>query len=382
MTEVNRSDTTLRSGWLVLLRILLKAGLLFVALNALFAACDPLERLGHLSLYKHLLPGRERLPYGEDPSSSYNLSLDNVPAMFASHEVSGDKPKDEFRVLVIGDSATWGWLLEPGQTLAAQLTAAGLVAPDGRRVRAYNAGYPGMSLTKDLLLLDAAMQFEPDLVVWPLTLESFPRNRQLEPRLVEANPVRLRRLIDAYGLGLDPDDARLERRDFLDRTIVGSRRQLADLLRLQLYGFSWAATGVDIDIPATVTPRQSDFEADPGWRQFEGPAALDETILALDAIAAGIARAAPVPVVVVNEPIFVSGGRNSDVRYNSFYPRWAYDSFRALMARVASERGWRYVDAWDWIAPAEFTDTPVHLTPTGMQQFALRLAPLLLLASP
>ncbi len=44
--------------------------------------------------------------------------------MFASHEISaGAKPADEFRVILIGDSSTWGFLLPADQTLAAYLNA-------------------------------------------------------------------------------------------------------------------------------------------------------------------------------------------------------------------------------------------------------------------
>ncbi len=68
--------------------VLLKAGALLVIANLLFAWLYPLPALGRLSLYNRLLPGRLRLPYGDDPSKAYNLSLYNLEAMFASHELS------------------------------------------------------------------------------------------------------------------------------------------------------------------------------------------------------------------------------------------------------------------------------------------------------
>jgi hypothetical protein len=74
-----------------------------------------------------------------------------------------------------------------------------------------------------------------------------------------------------------------------------------------------------------------------------------------------------VPVLIVNEPTFISSGRNSDLRYNAFYPRWAYDAYRQLLANEAEARGWRYLDLWDIIPPEEFTDTPVHLTLEGVR---------------
>ena len=112
--------------------------------------------------------------------------------MFAAHEVARAPARDEFRVLLIGDSAAWGILLRPEETLTGQINAAGLVAADGRRVHAYNLGYPTMSLTKDLLLLDYALpRYEPDLVVWLFTLESFDAQTQLDSPLVQLSLIHI-----------------------------------------------------------------------------------------------------------------------------------------------------------------------------------------------
>ena len=91
-----------------------------------------MEALGHITLYNWLLRERERLPYGENPAESYNLSTFNVPAMFASHRLQQPKAADEFRVLLIGDSGTWGWFLENEDTLAEQLNEMELQDDNGR----------------------------------------------------------------------------------------------------------------------------------------------------------------------------------------------------------------------------------------------------------
>ncbi|MCB8986535.1 MAG: SGNH/GDSL hydrolase family protein [Ardenticatenaceae bacterium] len=360
--------------WKSITRVLLKTAVLFLLLNALFAWLRPLETLGHLSLYNWLLPGRLRLPYGENPAESYNLSLYNVPAMLASHTVSRPKAADEFRVLLIGDSATWGWFLENGDTLAGQLNKMHLQTADGRFVRVYNLGYPVLALSKDVLLLDAAMQTDPDLILWPVTLDSFPRDKQIFPPLVQNNPQRMQQLIRAYDLELDVDDGRFVTPSLLDRTIVGQRRSLADLLRLQQAGFAWAATGIDQVIPQQIELRRSDFAADESWGSFTEPAALTDKDLAFDVLAAGMTIAADVPVLLINEPMFISQGQNSDLRYNSFYPRWAYDQYRALLADTAVTHNWPYLDLWDTIPPDEFSDTPVHLTAAGNNLLAQRVA--------
>ena len=255
--------------WLTIARVLIMTALLFVACNVIFALLNPMEALGRVSLYNVVLPGRERLPYGEDSAKSYSLSMPNLPAMFASHIVSRPKAPDEFRVIVIGDSGTWGWLLDNNDTLAGQINAQNLMTADGKRVVAYNLGYPVMALTKDVLILEEALKLQPDLIVWPVTLESFPRAKQVFPSIVQNNAARVRSLIERYQLNLDPNDPRFVDPDFLGKTIVGQRRNLADWLRLQALGFSWAATRIDQAMPAQIKLRQSDFEQDVSWQDFK-----------------------------------------------------------------------------------------------------------------
>lgn len=356
-------------GWSDILRIVLKAAVLFVLCNIIFAVLQPMEALGRISLYNTLLPGRERFPYGENPALSYNLSLNNIPAMFASHIISRPKAADEFRVLLIGDSSTWGWRLENKDTLAGQINAGNYRTGDGRRVVAYNLGYPIMSLLKDVMLLWEARHYQPDMIVWLVTLESFPRDKQLFPPIVQNNTDRVRALIAAYpSMETDVWYTALTQSDFMSQTLIGQRRNLADWLRLQLYGFSWTATGIDQYIPAEYTPRQSDFDTDLSWQNFTEPAA--STDMALGVLSTGLDVAADVPIIVINEPMFISDGQNSDLRYNAFYPRWAYDDYRARMTAFAEFMELDYRDWWDRIAPDEFTDSPVHLTPAGSAQLA------------
>lgn len=357
-------------SWLFIGRVVGKAALLFILLNVIFAALNPMEALGRLSLYNRLLPGRERLPYGEQIEQSYNLSLNNIPAMFASHAISQPKAADEFRVIILGDSGIWGWFLENKDTLAGQLNAANLMAHDARRMTFYNLGYPIMSLTKDWLILDKALDYEPDLIIWPVTLESFPRDKQLVSPIVRHNGKRLRPLISQFTLNLKPNNAQFVEPDWWDRTIIGQRRNLADLLRLQTTGFAWAATGIDQAIPADIPLRKTDLEADTSWQGFTESAPYTKDDLAFDVLAAGMARAGDVPVLLINEPMFISDGANSDLRYNSFYPIWAYDLYREMLAETAVTHNWFYLDLWNQIPPTEFTDTPVHLTPAGTKLLA------------
>ena len=352
------------------LNIILKGLLLFIIFNLLFALLQP--RIGRLSSYNIIFPGRERLPFGENSSKAYNLSLFDLDAMFASHEISGDpKQADEFRVILIGDSSVWGTLLKPEETLAGQLNSANISACE-KNVHVYNLGYPTISLTKDVLLLSYAMEYQPDLIIWLTTLEAFPVEKQIASPLVANNEESLLRLASRSGLKVDPNDPAFNQDSFWSSTIIGKQRALADVFRLQIYGVMWAATGIDQIYPTDYQKAQTDFEADQKFHEFEPPT-LDEKLLAFNALETGIKIAGDTPIVIVNEPMMISTGKNSDIRYNFFYPRWAYDQYRSMM----SENNWDYVDLWDAISANEFTNSAIHLTPLGESQLAEKLMPVI-----
>ena len=350
--------------------VLAKAFLLFLIINIGFAVWYPVNELGKISFYNLFFPGRLRLPYGDIPEKAYNLSIYNLEAMFSSHELSANqKPTDEYRVILIGDSSIWGFLQEPHQTLANYINQEKITSPDGRKVKAYNFGYPVMSLTKDLLILSYALEYEPDLIIWSFTLESLPYDKQLFPPLLQNNPEPVRNLIDQYNLNLNHNSNQFIHSSFWEQTVAGSRRELADLIRLQLYGVMWAATGIDQYIPEEYTARMEDLPADESFHDLKPPS-LEKSDLALDILEAGISMANDTPILFVNEPMFISQGKNSDIRYNFYYPRWAYDNYREILLNESTSNDWIYIDLWDQIPNTEFTNSAVHLTPEGSQQFA------------
>ncbi len=353
-----------------LFRVLLKAGLLFALFNFAFIFVD-VEPLGKISLYNSIFPGRERFPFGET-REAYNLSLYNLDAMFASHVLDGtEKAPDEFRVLLIGDSSVWGTLLTPQQTLAGQLNA-GSVNACGKNVHVYNLGYPTISLTKDLMLLHQALRYQPDLVIVLTTLEAFPLDKQFESPLVANNAERVKNLITIYQLPLDPNHPPLVQPSTWQQTFISRRRAVADLFRLQMYGALWASTGIDQVYPATYERAQTDFGTETAYHNLTQPSELSGALAfsVLDAIMG----AAPAPTLLVNEPMLISSGQNSDIRYNFFYPRWAYDEYRRLLAERAAQNGWQYLDLWNLVPPAEFTNSAIHLTPAGEAMLAEQIA--------
>lgn len=341
-------------------RILLKALLLLVVINFAFILLKDVP-IGKLSLYNIAFDGRYRLPFGENSAASYNLSLYNLDAMLASHEISAaEKSADEFRIFVIGDSSVWGFLQRPEDTLAGILDDEEMLCGQ-KQIRVFNLGYPSMSVVKDLMIIDAIKAYEPDMIVWMVTLESLPLARQLETPLVENNPLVVNEIIDQYNL-TNMDKLPTQSLDF---TLIKRRRELADMVRLQFYGATWSATGIDQEYPLEYNPALRDFDVDDlAFYDFE-TGELDQKRLALDVIPKAIEFNQDIEFLVVNEPILISSGENSDVRYDYYYPRWAYDQYRGIMQRQMDESGIKYYDLWDIIPEKDFTNSAIHLNMHG-----------------
>jgi hypothetical protein len=349
------------------IRLALKAGGLFVILNLLFAAWNP--PFARLSIYNILVPGRERFPFAFHPEEDYSVVYSDLDAMFASHRISKPKQPDELRVVLVGDSSVWGTLLQPDQTLSAQLTGVGLEC-GGRRLQFYDLGYHRSSLGKDLMILDRAMEYQPDMVLWLVSLYAFTPERRSGHALIPANLARAREIDAEYGVfpnlrAASPSDP------LTARTAAGRKKDLALWFALEEYGLLWAATGIDQDIGGNPPPEEAPGRPDlsfAGWQ----PPALESSQLSLDLIDTGRALAGGVPVLLVNEPIQIDPA--DPERYNSFYPRWAYDRYREILAGESALRGWDFLDAWDLLAPQEFTNSPLHRSPAGEALFASTLS--------
>lgn len=349
--------------------VLLKALFLFVILNLILIYLPISSGGEQVSLYNSIFPGRERFPFGEAPQQAYNFSLYDVDAMFASHVVA-DKPQNlnEYRVFLVGDSSTWGTLLKPEETLSGYLNAMDLTCGD-RNVKFYNLGYPTISLAKDLMVMQRAVQYQPDLIIWLTTLEAFPLDKQLASPLAKNNPHRIQPLVKKYNLPLQNTDTE---KDLLSRSLWGQRRAYADWIRLQLYGFLWAATGID-QFYDEYEPAAWDLEANQNYYEFTPPDLPNDQLL-WQALPAALDIAGETPLWIVNEPIMISEGENSDIRYNYFYPRWAYDQYREELATRTQQLEIPYIDAWDWIDAYKYTNSAIHLTPEGQQLFAAKLS--------
>ncbi len=356
---------------ILIFRVLVKTVIIFLLMNFLFILFRGIP-YGGISLYNFVFPGRERLPFGETPDESFNLTLTNIDAMLASHKISGVKKNNEdYRIIVLGDSSIWGFLQRPENTIAALIEKKVQSECAGKNVEVFNLGYPSLSVLKDLMILDNVRSFDPDLIIWFVTLESFPKNDQLTTPLIKNNPIEVNRIIEKYNL-----DFPLTPIQLLDYSIIGQRRDLADLFRLQMYGALWAGSGIDQLYPMDYAPAMRDFEKDDSYKNIKDQK-ISESDLALEVVKNGISYYSDADFILINEPILISNGENSEIRYNFYYPRWAYDQYRTIIQSVFNKNGIEYHDLWDLVPETEFTNSAIHLTDTGERLLADQTIPLI-----
>lgn len=347
-----------------LIRVFAKALGIAAFLAGIILALGAFGKLGSATLYNRVWRGRERFPFGENPRTAYNFSLSNLDALFAAHEISGagEKDADAIRIVVIGDSSVWGTLLKPEETLAAQLNGKTIrTAGTARVLEVYNLGYPTLSLSKDLLILNRALKFNPDLVIWSMTFESFPVDKQLTTALVADNLDEFYRLNERVAL--PSVAAEISAANPTHFSFNKLRRDLFDLIRLQLYGFLWSATGVDQDYPLDYPRPQLDFAADDSFHGVSG--AYPPALQSWDVLDAGETLADGTPILFLNEPMVISSGKNKNIRYNFYYPRDAYDAWRAEWLTSCDIKERRCLDTWDLLTNNRFTNSAIHYDAIG-----------------
>jgi hypothetical protein len=352
-------------------RVLGKALALFLLVNLLYALIEP--QGARVSGYNVFFPGRTRLPFGisGDP---YTVTVDDVDTMFRSHRIAVPKVPAEFRVTLIGDSSVWGEDLGAHEILSEQWNDMNLRCGD-RRIKVYNLGYPHPSVVKDLVILDKTLEYDPDLIIWFVTLNTLISQR-LNPFLA-ANDRRAARILDTYDISFK-QSSRLAGGEsgFFEKTLIAQRSNLARRIKLEMLGLVWTATGADTNTRTEDDPPNYEVGNDPRYRGLETGEDVTKLLL-LSALSAGQDLAGPLPVLVVNEPMFIAPGAESTVRYNAGYPRWAYDQYREAMAAQAQDADWTYLDLWNAVPPPYFSDAGLHLGPEGERLLIEQINPVL-----
>jgi len=355
-------------------RVLVKGILLFLVFEyALFSlAPNP----GIINVYAPMGLERQRFPLSTTlgPLDEV-LMVGNLDEMVASHIVSRPKVPDEFRVLVFGDSAVWGLNLDLNQTLPSQLNALSLTCGN-KKVITYNVSFPRPSVTKDLMILDKVTQYQPDMIIWLITLYTLIPTTRVDHWLVTQNPgefYKLGKQFDFLPKGYQPPTILDE---FYDQ-----QRAIFRVTQYQFYSLIQLATDMD-QIPGPPEVMPAGLTNDTIFEMVKPPT-YPKSQLSLDQIQDFYQLAGKTPVLLINQPMLILNGiRNSDIRYNSYYPRWAYDQYRQYVGEAATANGWGYLDLWNMIPPNYFTDSPLHLNPDGERKLAEILAPAIQKACP
>ncbi|MBM3137039.1 MAG: hypothetical protein FJZ98_02505 [Chloroflexi bacterium] len=212
--------------------------------------------------------------------------------------------------------------------------------------------------------MDKAIEFEPDLILWFVTLESLNQADQLSIPLVANNPGLFNQMIAKYDLSYSPQEISI-----WDKSVIKQRRNFADMVRLQLYGVMWAATGIDQEYPEIYKPAQRDFDMDSTYKGYTDQT-IKELDLALEIIQKAIEKNSSTDFILINEPILISSGINSDIRYNYYYPHWAYDQYREIINNFITRHNLQYFDLWDLVPEQNFTNSAIHLDLTGERLLA------------
>jgi lysophospholipase L1-like esterase len=109
-----------------------------------------------------------RLGYVHPKSVSYFLGKNRVSLNSNGHrddEMSVQKPPDERRILVLGDSATFGWGVDQGEDFSARLEAM-LLEQRGRTWQVINTGVNGYNSQQEAaFFLTEGILYDPDIVL-------------------------------------------------------------------------------------------------------------------------------------------------------------------------------------------------------------------------
>lgn len=347
----NESEYT----WRFVLKVVVRVAILLLVFNLLYLLVRPLES-GKPTLYNGPVPGRLRMAWrdvGEHPPLTNEVKL---PRLLADHVISRPKQPDEYRVIVLGGSQTWGYLSRAEDTMPLVLDSMGLTTPDGRRVRSYNLAYVWAHGFKDLLIMHyvlAHTDFQPDLVIVVATHLSFDPLR--DPHwLVTDNPELAVEVAEKYGLtqlNLEQAYAEVNRAPWWQRhNFFSERDDLAYWFTNQLYGLAWTTTGIDQNIPDEI-PRKTKYGGPVGWH-LRQPGVFEAFVEMADDYQV--------------ELLFLSPPVNERSQY-----------YEAWLAKQSLDLGVPILACSDLLPPTEFTNTNLHITDYGhrllAEQVAMRL---------
>jgi hypothetical protein len=282
------------------------------------------------------------------------------------------------RAVLIGSSAVYGLPLPVDDTVSERLNAH--LARVGVPGHVFNLGWVGAYQLRDAVILDAALAYEPDLIIYAVTLADFNQLDSSFPTLREfflSNHARVVALAASQPPGLEEPLARLAASD------TGAGYFALGVLRLRESGAlvrdavrahaDSLARHLDptYPLPSTSTAgRQPHYDCAEtlrsaarlygNWQSWNILAYLEQ-----------VRAAHALPILIVNWPI---AHEPVESCYNVRHSTASVEEFNRWLPAEAAARGLGYVDLHDLLPPELFVDS-LHVTAEGHHRIAEQLAP-------
>ena len=346
------------------LRVMLKAVTLVITINFICLAThfNPVAALTRVNLWGLVRHDR-----------AYLVDVQNgllpIDSLLAAHMVAySPKSNDEFRVLILGNSDPYDAGLNDDETLSARLNERN-IRINGKRLFSYNLAFPAGGIVSSTLVLEAALIYQPDLVISFVTANMF-NNRDgfwdQNIAVFSVNRERLEQIASRYKM----TDWFVPRPPVFALLGIHDQGTLAGWFNSLFYPF------VQSEIPhPTWRIAQDPIPAEPSnFMDVPGTyPVLNPTWNFLD-ISQQMAESVGSHLLIINQPTLVVDGPHSDVSYSRMYGRAFYDTYYATLKSYTLTHHLWYLDMWRTVAPEDYTDGELYIDPQGTVRVADELA--------
>ena len=326
---------------------------------------------------------------GQRLHDRHGANLFDLDLIFGQHEICDHtEQKTQLRkIALIGNSATFGLNVSAEDTFAGQLNQRW--ESNNSPFHIYNLGFVTTYVFKDALIARKAIEFEPDVIVFALSLADFVHTAPIPwpdalPMFFGANNASLDRVRDEGAAGLEEvvETYALENSN---RSWVGRRwiawRERGGYLRLATrYGAPHVINRFLLsDGDGEVMPKAPDEgfpQAGPNYRcnkvidAFETKFGENWSNWNVLAYLEQLKREHGVKIAVLDSPI---EHNPRDACYNARQPSDAGSNYRAWLRKQTSARGLALWDLHDLLPRDQFSDT-IHPTAEGHRTIASTLA--------
>ncbi len=360
-------------------RVLIKALVLLIIFDAAQITFDLAGTLDRARVYRSFTPPTDRLGLADQIGDPIWWTLD---PLLDAHQIAQPKAPDEFRVIFLGDSATFCLYCRSNEAIPSLFTQLNATI-NSKRVVGYNLAYPGSDWLKDILILKHALKYQPDAIVWLVTAKGAgdqPLPQEPDAHLItRLNAAELPSLAKQYRLDTWETERYADADAWYQKSIFTHGGRYRDWLILIARSWRNAVLFPNRDLsqeyllpgePVTTKPIQPIAEINsmlPGYGTF--PNSQWELLRA----GQQMAEDASLPLLLVNEPTYIGSGPNSDVNYNSFYERNLYDRFRVALSTYTQQHAMTYLDLWDFLPADDFSNTSLHYNLEGNRRVAAEI---------